>query len=185
MSRLYGPTHRSLQDRFDTRRLADNVETRVVLTDLRRDVGTWHFCNIAWQRLARLRSHGGSSLARIFRQWLATRSQRDRTTDQDGQLYARRVAARLGEARDETKLDGVLANTKNDWDSRRRGLRRKCSGCAARCGDHRHLTTKQVGHQIWHQIVSTLRPTVTNSVRPAYRNGEMRWACFQEDPLAI
>ena len=34
MSRLYGPTHRSLQDRFETRRLADNVETRVVLTEI-------------------------------------------------------------------------------------------------------------------------------------------------------
>src|SRR5580692_1221803 len=34
MSRLYGPVHRSLQDRFDTRRLADNVETRVVLTEI-------------------------------------------------------------------------------------------------------------------------------------------------------
>jgi predicted pyridoxine 5'-phosphate oxidase superfamily flavin-nucleotide-binding protein len=34
MSRLYGPIHRSLQDRFDTRRLADNVEARVVLTEL-------------------------------------------------------------------------------------------------------------------------------------------------------
>jgi hypothetical protein len=34
MSRLYGPVHRSLQDRFDTRRLADNVETRVVLTGI-------------------------------------------------------------------------------------------------------------------------------------------------------
>ena len=32
MSRLYGPAHRSLQDRFDTRKLADNVEQRVVLT---------------------------------------------------------------------------------------------------------------------------------------------------------
>jgi hypothetical protein len=30
MSRLYGPVHRALQDRFDTRRLADNVEARVV-----------------------------------------------------------------------------------------------------------------------------------------------------------
>jgi predicted pyridoxine 5'-phosphate oxidase superfamily flavin-nucleotide-binding protein len=30
MSRMYGPIHRSLQDRFDTRRLADNVEQRVV-----------------------------------------------------------------------------------------------------------------------------------------------------------
>jgi uncharacterized protein len=28
------PVHRSLQDRFDTRRLADNVETRVVLTEI-------------------------------------------------------------------------------------------------------------------------------------------------------
>jgi len=34
MSRLYGPLHRSLQDRFDTRRLADNVEQRVVLTEI-------------------------------------------------------------------------------------------------------------------------------------------------------
>ena len=34
MSRLYGPNHRSLQDRFDTRRLADNVEERVVLTKI-------------------------------------------------------------------------------------------------------------------------------------------------------
>src|SRR6202021_3554099 len=34
MSRLYGPVHRALQDRFDTRRLADNVEARVVLTEI-------------------------------------------------------------------------------------------------------------------------------------------------------
>ena len=34
MSRLYGPVHRVLQDRFDTRRLADNVEARVVLTEI-------------------------------------------------------------------------------------------------------------------------------------------------------
>jgi hypothetical protein len=37
MSRLYGPVHRSLQDRFDTRRLADNVESRVVLTEIPRE----------------------------------------------------------------------------------------------------------------------------------------------------
>src|SRR6478752_6262732 len=34
MSRLYGPNHRALQERFDTRRLADNVEKRVVLTEI-------------------------------------------------------------------------------------------------------------------------------------------------------
>jgi len=34
MSRLYGPIHRSLQDRFDTRRLADNVQARVVLNEI-------------------------------------------------------------------------------------------------------------------------------------------------------
>src|SRR5215470_4611047 len=34
MTRLYGPLHRSLQDRFDTRRLADNTEARVVLTEI-------------------------------------------------------------------------------------------------------------------------------------------------------
>lgn len=34
MSRLYGPEHRTLQDRFDTRRLADNVEDRIVRTEI-------------------------------------------------------------------------------------------------------------------------------------------------------
>ena len=34
MSRLYGPIHRSLQDRFDSRRLADNVEARVLVTEI-------------------------------------------------------------------------------------------------------------------------------------------------------
>jgi hypothetical protein len=34
VSRLYGPLHRSLQGRFDTRWLADNVETRMVLTEI-------------------------------------------------------------------------------------------------------------------------------------------------------
>ena len=34
MSRLYGPVHRSLQDRFDTRRLADSVEARLVLSEI-------------------------------------------------------------------------------------------------------------------------------------------------------
>jgi predicted pyridoxine 5'-phosphate oxidase superfamily flavin-nucleotide-binding protein len=34
MSRLYGPNHRALQDRFDTRRLADGVERRVVETEV-------------------------------------------------------------------------------------------------------------------------------------------------------
>jgi uncharacterized protein len=34
MSRLYGARHRQLQDRFDTRRLADGVESRVVKTEI-------------------------------------------------------------------------------------------------------------------------------------------------------
>jgi len=34
MSNLYGPAHRALQERFDTRRLADNVEKRLVLTEI-------------------------------------------------------------------------------------------------------------------------------------------------------
>jgi hypothetical protein len=34
MSRIYGPNHRALQDRFDTRRLADGVERRVVETEV-------------------------------------------------------------------------------------------------------------------------------------------------------
>jgi predicted pyridoxine 5'-phosphate oxidase superfamily flavin-nucleotide-binding protein len=34
MSRLYGAHHRELQDRFDTRRLADGVERRIVKTEI-------------------------------------------------------------------------------------------------------------------------------------------------------
>ncbi len=34
MSRIHGPEHRTLQDRFDTRRLADNVERRVVQSEI-------------------------------------------------------------------------------------------------------------------------------------------------------
>jgi predicted pyridoxine 5'-phosphate oxidase superfamily flavin-nucleotide-binding protein len=34
MSRLYGPQHRALQDRFDMRRLADGVERRIVGTEI-------------------------------------------------------------------------------------------------------------------------------------------------------
>jgi uncharacterized protein len=34
MSRLYGPQHRALQDRFDMRRLADGVEQRIVRTEI-------------------------------------------------------------------------------------------------------------------------------------------------------
>lgn len=34
MSRIYGPEHRALQDRFDTRRLADNVEDRIVRSEI-------------------------------------------------------------------------------------------------------------------------------------------------------
>jgi len=34
MSRLYGTRHRELQDRFDTRRLADGVEQRIVRTEI-------------------------------------------------------------------------------------------------------------------------------------------------------
>ena len=34
MTGMYGPEHRALQDRFDTRRLADNVERRVVEADI-------------------------------------------------------------------------------------------------------------------------------------------------------
>ena len=34
MSTIYGPEHRTLQDRFDTRRLADNVEDRIVRPEI-------------------------------------------------------------------------------------------------------------------------------------------------------
>jgi uncharacterized protein len=34
VSALYGPVHRALQERFDTRRLADNVEKRLVLAEI-------------------------------------------------------------------------------------------------------------------------------------------------------
>ena len=34
MSRLYGPQHRNLQDRFDSRRMADRIEEIVVRPEI-------------------------------------------------------------------------------------------------------------------------------------------------------
>ena len=59
MSRLYGPLHRSLQDRFDTRRLADNTEARVGLLKFRRNTkrlskaATCFFCRRSITRAGR------------------------------------------------------------------------------------------------------------------------------------
>jgi hypothetical protein len=39
----------------------------------------------------------------------------------DKKINARRIAARSGEARDETEPDGIIAYAENDWD--RRGCR--------------------------------------------------------------
>ena len=41
MSRIYGPNHRSLQDRHDSGRLADNVENRVIGTELNDEYTTF------------------------------------------------------------------------------------------------------------------------------------------------
>jgi hypothetical protein len=43
MSKLYGPHHRALQDRFDMRRLADGIEQRNVRSEIspRADYSAW------------------------------------------------------------------------------------------------------------------------------------------------
>ena len=77
MSRLYGPLHRSLQDRFDTRRLADNTEARVGLLKFRRNTkrlskaATCFFCRRSITRAGRpshirvaIRASSASSTAR-------------------------------------------------------------------------------------------------------------------------
>jgi hypothetical protein len=50
MSKLYGPQHRALQDRFDMRRLADGVERRVVGTEITGTrMTTLHLCAASMQ----------------------------------------------------------------------------------------------------------------------------------------
>src|SRR5262249_37904811 len=51
----------------------------------------------------------------------------------------RRIATRSGEACDETELDGIIADTKDDWDRRGCRLGRERRGSAARDGDYSHL----------------------------------------------
>src|SRR5512137_237605 len=71
---------------------------------------------------------------------------------------AREVTARLAEATNEPKLDGVDAHRKDDWNRRARGL-----GCQRRTGaasrdDDSDLTAHKVGREGGKSVVVTLGP---------------------------
>ena len=72
---------------------------------------------------------------------------------------ARKVAARPGEAGDQTLLDRVAAGDEDDWDCRRCVLRRLCSKVGA-CHDQIDLAGNKVGGEGRDSIQATLRPAV-------------------------
>jgi hypothetical protein len=76
------------------------------------------------------------------------------------EIYACRIASWSADARDQPKLDRVLANTEHDRDGRGRSLGGAGSGRAAWYGDDCYLPVDQLGRQFRHPIVLTLRPTV-------------------------
>jgi hypothetical protein len=71
-----------------------------------------------------------------------------------------RVAARPVEAGDETKLDRVHSNAKDDRDRRGRGLGRERRRVAAGRGNERHAAAHEVGHQLRQPIVSAAEPVI-------------------------
>src|SRR5262249_41019852 len=75
-------------------------------------------------------------------------------------IDAGRVSFRPADARDQTRLDWVLANAEDNWDGRGRGFGRAGSGWAAWYSDDRNPAAGQVGGQFGHAIVLTLCPTI-------------------------
>jgi hypothetical protein len=78
----------------------------------------------------------------------------------DEKVDAGRVAARPGEAGDQTKPNRVIADTKDDWDRSCCNFGRERSGRASRRGDYGHLSADQIGHQCRQAVVWALQPVV-------------------------
>ena len=70
------------------------------------------------------------------------------------------VAARPGEAGDETELDGVFADAEDDRDRRGRSFGGKRSSVAGGRGDNGHATAHEIGHQRRQAIILALQPMV-------------------------
>src|SRR5262249_54282875 len=68
------------------------------------------------------------------------------------------VAARPGEAGDETKLDWVFANDEYDRDGRCCSFGRERMNCAAGRDDHRHLSADEIGDHCLQAIGLALCP---------------------------
>ena len=67
-------------------------------------------------------------------------------------IDARQVAARAGEAGDETELDRVLAGNEYDRDCRCCRLGRQCNVFSGR-GDHHDLAANQIGRKFRQSVV--------------------------------
>ena len=73
--------------------------------------------------------------------------------------HARDVAARMVKVGDEAELDRIGTRFKDYRNGRGRRLSRKrCRGSG--CGNHGHLTMKQIGRQRWQPIVLAICPAV-------------------------
>ena len=81
------------------------------------------------------------------------------TASCEKKLKPSHVAARLREARDQTKPDRVVADTKHDRD-RGRSFCRQLSGNSAGRGDHCDAATNQIGHQCRDAIILAFQPVI-------------------------
>src|SRR4051794_16606099 len=75
-------------------------------------------------------------------------------------IDAGRIAARSGNAGDQTKLDGVFADREDDRYCCGRSFGRKRGRIAPERNDYRHATAGQVGHERWQAVVLALQPMV-------------------------
>ena len=76
------------------------------------------------------------------------------------------VLARPSKARDETELDGIIADEENDGNRRRRGLGRECRAVGVG-NDHYDPAANQIGGERRQSIILALRPAVFDSQVPA------------------
>jgi hypothetical protein len=75
------------------------------------------------------------------------------------EINASRIAARPGETSDQTQLDRVFANAKDDRDRRGRSFGRKRTTSVGR-GDHGHATADQIGNERRPAVELALQPMV-------------------------
>src|SRR5262249_9278717 len=77
------------------------------------------------------------------------------------------IAARAVETCYQAELDRVTSYAEHDRDRRGRGLSRESSSRGAWRGNHTHLPTNEISHQLWQTIILTVGPAKFGDHVPA------------------